>query len=189
MKTILILLVLLFSLSNIEAKDKVKRTAKIERCIEKHKKQVCSFKRSKRNELEIAGKKYSNSLDQFNIDNQDQVLCIKGKDKILLNPIINLSERDVWGFIKGNNIEYCKLYDEGYKRIGCIFCPMAPAKTKKLDRKKYPGIEREIKKSIEFIYQNGSYKNFKSVDDIFDWWISNNSTRQYFLDKQQTELF
>jgi hypothetical protein len=47
MKTILIILVLLFSLSNIEAKDKVKRTAKIERCIEKHKKQVCSFKRVK----------------------------------------------------------------------------------------------------------------------------------------------
>jgi hypothetical protein len=48
MKTILILLVLLFSLSNIEAKDKVKRTAKIERCIEKHKKQVCGFKGVKR---------------------------------------------------------------------------------------------------------------------------------------------
>lgn len=48
MKTIIIILTLVFSIQTISAKDNIKRTSKIERCIEKHKKQVCSFKRSKR---------------------------------------------------------------------------------------------------------------------------------------------
>ena len=45
--------------------------------------------------------KYSNSLDQFNIDNKNQVLCINGKDKILLSPIIDWTTSDVWNFING----------------------------------------------------------------------------------------
>jgi hypothetical protein len=47
MKTIIIILALVFSIQTISAKDNIKRTSKIERCIEKHKKQVCS-KRTKR---------------------------------------------------------------------------------------------------------------------------------------------
>lgn len=48
MKSILIILAFVFSISSVEAKDNIKRTQKIEKCIEKHKKQICSFKKSKR---------------------------------------------------------------------------------------------------------------------------------------------
>lgn len=140
-----------------------------------------SNKRAKRNELEISGHKYSNTLDQFNIDNQNQILCINGKDKILLSPIINWSNTDVWNFIRSRKIEYCELYDKGYHRIGCMFCPMAAAKSKQRDRKNYPGVEKQIKKSIQILcdkYNYGSYLDC-NVDDIFNWWISNNSINAY----------
>ena len=140
-----------------------------------------SNKRAKRNELEISGKKYSNTLDQFNIDNKDQILCINGKDKILLSPIINWTNADVWSFIRNHNLQYCKLYDKGYHRIGCMFCPMACVRVKQLDRKNYPGVEKAIKESIqELIIKNnyGSILN-NNVDDIFNWWISNDSVKNY----------
>lgn len=148
-----------------------------------------SVKRSKRNELEISGHKYSNSLDQFNIDNENQILCINGKDKILLSPIINWSNSDVWSFIRNNNIEYCDLYNNGYKRIGCIFCPSCSVKSKIRDRKNYPGVEKHIKESIQSLMDIGKYKEFTDVDDVFNWWISNVSSKKYLLDKNQTELF
>lgn len=53
-----------------------------------------------------------------------------GKDKILLSPILYWSEQDVWEFLKINNIPHCELYDKGYKRIGCICCPMSSNKQK-----------------------------------------------------------
>jgi phosphoadenosine phosphosulfate reductase len=140
-----------------------------------------SNKRAKRNELEISNRKYSNTLDQFNIDNQNQILCIKGKDKILLSPIINWTNSDVWGFIRNNNIEYCELYDRGYHRIGCMFCPMACVRVKQLDRKNYPGVEKLIKKSIQKLCDDNNYGNNMNndVDEIFNWWISNDSQKNY----------
>jgi len=37
-------------------------------------------------------------------------------------PILNWNESDVWDYIKEYNVEYCKVYDEGWDRTGCIFC-------------------------------------------------------------------
>jgi len=141
-----------------------------------------SNRRSKRNELELSNRKYSNTLDQFNIDNKNQILCINGKDKILLNPIIDWqTTRDVWGFIRSEKLEYCELYDRGYQRIGCMFCPMASARSKQRDRINYPGVERGIKKSIQALCNNSDYglPFDNDVDEIFNWWISNKSQAEY----------
>jgi phosphoadenosine phosphosulfate reductase len=148
-----------------------------------------SNKRAKRNELEISGHKYSNSLDQFNIDNKDQVLCINGKDKILLSPIINWSNSDIWNFIRNHKLKYCELYDQGYTRIGCMFCPNCTIKSKQRDRNHYPGVEKEIKKSIAELCKRGKYAEFNNdVDDIFNWWISNISHAKYKGMKQNYKL-
>lgn len=140
-----------------------------------------SNRRAMRNELETSDRKYSNTLDQFNIDNKNQVLCIKGKDKILLSPIINWTNLDVWGFIRGNKLEYCELYDKGYHRIGCMFCPIASAKSKQRDRINYPGVERLIKKAINELVVNNGYGDDLNydIDEIFNWWISNKNINEY----------
>lgn len=40
-------------------------------------------------------------------------------------PILDLIESEVWSYIKENNIPYNKLYDQGYKSIGCDPCSRA----------------------------------------------------------------
>lgn len=149
-----------------------------------------STNRSKRKELETTDRKYSGTLDQFNIDNENQVLCINGKDKILLSPIINWTHSDVWRFIRDNKLKYCKLYDEGYSRIGCMFCPMAPVKMKQLDRKRYPGVEKLIKKSIQKLCDDNNYGDNmnKDVDEIFNWWVSNDSVAKFQGMKQNYKI-
>ncbi|CAA6804854.1 MAG: Phosphoadenylyl-sulfate reductase [thioredoxin] (EC / Adenylyl-sulfate reductase [thioredoxin] (EC [uncultured Campylobacterales bacterium] len=44
---------------------------------------------------------------------------------IKINPLINWSEKDVWDYIKQNNVAYNKLHDEGYPSIGCEPCTRA----------------------------------------------------------------
>lgn len=95
-----------------------------------------SVKRSKRNEAEIIGRrepKFRGTLDQFDQFTREKeiegVQCIKGKDKIVINPIIDWSEADVWYFLNEVvKIEHCSLYDRGWRRLGCLFCPMASKK-------------------------------------------------------------
>ncbi len=41
---------------------------------------------------------------------------------IKVNPLINWSEKDVWDYIKSNNVPYNKLHDQGYPSIGCAPC-------------------------------------------------------------------
>lgn len=128
-----------------------------------------SVKRSKRNEIEVSGRKFSGHMDEFdewqekrirkkikNL-NQDQfseakeaeIRCINGKDKILLNPIIEWSEHDVWEFL--NNVvevPHCELYDQGWTRIGCILCPMASGKSTTRDINKYPHVKEKWIRAI-----------------------------------------
>lgn len=95
-----------------------------------------SVKRNKRREAEIVGRrepKFRGSfeeLDQFTRTKEiEGIQCIKGKDKIVINPIIDWSEADVWYFLNEVvKVEHCALYDKGWRRLGCLFCPMASKK-------------------------------------------------------------
>lgn len=48
--------------------------------------------------------------------------------KTIVNPIIDWTDEDVWDFLNGNHIPHCSLYDEGFKRLGCIGCPLSGEK-------------------------------------------------------------
>ena len=44
-------------------------------------------------------------------------------NQIILNPIREWRAVDVWGYIWWKNLEYNRLYDEDFERIGCYLCP------------------------------------------------------------------
>ena len=157
-----------------------------------------SVRRGKRKEIEIQGHKDNTELlDQFNRNEELSHTCVKGKDKIIIMPIFHWTDKDIWNFIREQEMDYCQLYDEGYKRIGCIFCPMANKKTIAIYRKKYPKIENQIKKSIQYLLDNkedfltqitinGRRMN---ADEVFEWWVSKENLRDYAAKQNQQELF
>lgn len=53
--------------------------------------------------------------------------CMQQK-KMVVNPIIDWKDSDIWEFINSEHIETCELYKCGYDRVGCIGCPMAGKK-------------------------------------------------------------
>lgn len=158
-----------------------------------------SIRRSKRAEVERANankgrrKQYDEDEQEVLFGADDEMLhqCIRGRDRIVISPIFRWTDADVWNFIRGNNIEYCRLYDEGFTRIGCIFCPLASPKTKQKQRLRYPGFERAFKRSIQkMIDKKGSGSPYNATaDELFDWYVSDQSIDEFIWEhRKQTKL-
>ena len=109
--------------------------------------------------------------------------CFRDTSKRYLNPIIDWSDNDVWEFIHGNNIPYCKLYDEGYKRLGCILCPLAVKWARDRDAEKYPKYVELFIRAFNEIHKRKKEKGLISVDrwkngeEMFWWWMDDNRTK------------
>jgi phosphoadenosine phosphosulfate reductase len=107
------------------------------------------------------------------------------KTSFVVSPILNWLDFEVWQFIKGNNLPYCELYDQGFKRIGCVGCPMSSRKSIELDR--WPHIDRLWRNLFHYVWNNRSGslqrdgriwfgdKYFNSADNMYEWWRSNDS--------------
>lgn len=143
-----------------------------------------SARRSKRNEVETGNRKFSGNFDQFSEHKETMITCVHGKDKILVSPILNWTEEEVWEFIRRYKIPYCKLYDEGYSRIGCILCPMSNRKQKLKDIKRFPHVKRKWVQTIQKLIDAGYLNhNFNDAEFGFNWWISDKSFDQFYADE------
>lgn len=112
-------------------------------------------------------KKYKNlNFDQWSIDQMQTLTCLSGKDKIIVSPIIDWSEADVWEFLnKVVQVPHCDLYDPPFnqKRIGCILCPMANKKQKLRDCELFPFVKRRWLKTIELLVGGGICPSIKKT--------------------------
>lgn len=101
--------------------------------------------------------------------------CYKDTTKKYLHPIIDWTSKDVWEFIKTNNIPYCKLYDEGFKRIGCVMCPYSNIKQ---EAKRFPKIAEAYHRAVLKCFTssveagNSAGERFKDGEEMWQWWLS-----------------
>lgn len=145
-----------------------------------------SPRRSKRKEVstQIKGTRTEETFDQWSEHKEKMVACASGKDKILISPIINWTERDVWEFLNSNNIPHCSMYDKGYKRIGCILCPMSNRKQKIRDCKRFPHVRHKWIQTIQKLIDEGYINhNFQEAEFGFNWWISEKSFDEFYADE------
>lgn len=95
------------------------------------------------------------------------------RKKTVLNPIINWEDEDVWEFIHKYQVPYCKLYDEGYTRLGCIGCPMNTSREEELN--KYPTYRRAylraFDKMIKIRSAKGLETKWSSAEEVMNWWL------------------
>ena len=120
------------------------------------------------------------------LDNRDNAriveMCYK-THTTLVNPIIDWTEEDVWEFIHEYNVPYCKLYDQGYKRPGCIGCPMGGAKSMLREFNEYPKYRALYLKAFEKMLQNNKEKGvtctWNTPEEVMEWWVNvNNKTSE-----------
>lgn len=99
------------------------------------------------------------------------------QDKRILNPIIDWSNEHIWSFIKSENLSYCKLYDQGFERLGCVLCPMDASGVERslaLWPKIADAYKRAFVKVIEVRKLTGlkCEGHWKDGESLFAWWIT-----------------
>jgi len=95
-------------------------------------------------------------------------------------PILHWEASNVWQFIHDNHLEYCCLYDQGFKRIGCVGCPLSGSKRIAQSFARWPAIARQIKRAARTRWEQQkakqidtpSYRNFADFDAFWTWWLS-----------------
>ena len=114
--------------------------------------------------------------------------CTQGKGKKFLHPIIDWTTADVWAYIKYRNLPYCSLYDEGFKRIGCVLCPMETTRQTQIMLVKFPQIARAWRLAFERLWNRhteGTDK-YKSAEEMWQWWLSRKGQK---ADNGQCSMF
>lgn len=98
--------------------------------------------------------------------------------KTIVNPIVDWSEDEVWHFLRDvAQVESCSLYAEGFKRLGCIGCPMT-GKMRTVEFARWPKYKevymRAFERMIEEREKRGLMKEptkWKTPEDVFEWWM------------------
>lgn len=134
----------------------------------------------------ITGVRASESIKRHNRKMTE--ICYTDITKKYLHVIIDWTENDVWEFLKKYNISYCKLYNEGYKRLGCVLCPLKSQKERMRDLQKYPRIAKAYKNAIirAFDLRERASEGILSGDELYKWWISGRTVKAW---GQKTTLF
>lgn len=115
----------------------------------------------------------------------------------ILCPILYWTEKDIWQFIRQNEMPYCSLYDEGFKRLGCVGCPMGGPIGQARDFARWPKYEQMWRRGFQSFWDKykgnprrdgnpRSIEKFDTVDDLWNWWVSG---KAYEGDKPDCQMW
>lgn len=174
-----------------------------------------SSRRANRNEVEMRSRKFSGKLeeweqfregvlieknrrnlakgtgfDKYDPKTDTTTTCMSGKDSLLISPIIDWTEDDVWYFLNEvAKVPHCELYDQGWTRIGCIGCPMSNKKQWKREEERWPHVKRNWLKVCQIRMDAGKIPaGFESAEDYYTWWQSRISMKEYLFNKRQQTI-
>ena len=95
--------------------------------------------------------------------------CYRDMTKRYLNVIIDWTTTDVWAYIRSRDIKYCSLYDEGFKRIGCVLCPMT--RDIEIHLQRWPKICRAWERAVKATFKPEK-TGFANPEEYWQWWIN-----------------
>lgn len=114
-------------------------------------------------------------LNDDNDESRRMVESCYRTQKTLVNPIVDWLNEDVWEFIRERNLPYCSLYDEGFKRLGCVGCPMGDTNGMTKDFERWPQYKRLYLKAFDEMLEarkaKGKTDTWTCAQDVMDWWL------------------
>lgn len=121
---------------------------------------------------------FENAKDQDEVWDCTLVTTARKHKTIIVNPIYEWSDSDIWDYIRENNIKYNELYDMGYKRVGCILCPLARKSEKLRDIVTFPKYKDRYIKAFDKMLEarrlagkDDTHGEWTDGKGVFRWWI------------------
>ena len=109
------------------------------------------------------------------------VAAARKKKDLLVQPIYDWTDKDVWGFIREREIPYNPLYDMGYARVGCILCPMAGKAAKARDEQNFPRVKENYIKAFDRMLERRKVAGKETGSDwtdgkaVYRWWVGDDT--------------
>lgn len=100
-----------------------------------------------------------------------------------IRPILNFDNYDIWQYIRENNLPYCSLYDEGFKRLGCVLCPYSNSSEIRRAEQYFPKIVDNWKRACDRIVAQTKARGyltakgkpvkikFQTGEELYQWWV------------------
>lgn len=139
-----------------------------------------SSNRKNRQEMEPRGKKAAEKIMTLSENDKKRALMERCeiKSDMLLNPILDWPDRDIWEYFWGECILHNPLYKMGYYRVGCIGCPMA-GKHRWKEFADFPTYKNSyiqaFTKMLDAIHSTGRSTKWKNGMDVFLWWMEDDN--------------
>lgn len=141
-----------------------------------------SRKRGKYAEVMVRSRRKENiekginrTLDEIE-ENEHQ--CIKGKDKLIMHPLLSWEESEVWKFLEMCEAPINPCYEK-VKRVGCMYCPFAKREQIEMYSKMYPLYEKRLLVAIDrWKKDKTKYAQMQPLQ-ILDWWLSHKKIDEY----------
>lgn len=149
-----------------------------------------SLRRSQYNDLQIISKRkeHADRSRKRTIEDieQNEHRCIKGKDKIMVYPLLHWTNDDVWQFIRDRHLPINPCYEK-FNRVGCMFCPFSSKNQIGHYESLYPKFKDYIIKSMD-IYLSRKPLNSLSGQEYYDWWKSKKNINQFRSEQRQISI-
>lgn len=137
-----------------------------------------SVKRKTREEFEVGASKTAYALkikmEDQNIERKMFEEC-KLKGEKICNPIIDWTEDEVWEYTNDRKIPVNPLYKLGFKRVGCIGCPLAPLAQRKLQFEMWPLYKKAyidaMERGIKLGRSLGKEYTWAGGEERFEFWL------------------
>ncbi len=115
-------------------------------------------------------------LNDDNDENRRMVEHCYRTRKTMVNPIVDWTDEEVWEFLHHYGCRSNPLYECGFKRIGCIGCPMAGKQQRLSEFERYPTYKKAyihaFDKMVEKRRTDGKDTVWENGEEVFDWWIN-----------------
>ena len=134
-------------------------------------------------EKRAASKKDRVILQNDNSDERRNVEQCVLKGTIALNIIVDWTDDEVWEFIHTFEVPYNPLYTMGYKRVGCVGCPMSTNKRAQLDAN--PKYKQMWMRKCQWLVDHASTR-YSSAQELYDWWTEKD--KKIAIDENQIEM-
>lgn len=103
------------------------------------------------------------------LDNRENAriveMCYKNHTT-LINPIIDWTTDEVWEFLNEYEIPYCCLYDEGFRRLGCIGCPMGSKEQRLKEFERWPRYYNLYMIAFEKMIENRGGRAYQTPEEV-----------------------
>lgn len=116
------------------------------------------------------------------------------KAEMVVNPIVDWTDDDVWDYIHAEHLPINPLYCEGWKRVGCVGCPLAGGKVMQKEFARWPKYEKLYIMAFDRMLKARKDAGKETVAwgngvDVFHWWLDDGvMPGQISMDDLEDEL-